>query len=85
MMGPVALDPTFFEDQLNRTVSLSELAFSDMPKTTSPMCPRAILLRHYAAAVSSLIRLASASMAKGLVSTCMPGSRWPLPTTAFSA
>ncbi len=32
-----------------------------------------------------LIRLASASSANGLVMTCMPWSRCPLPTTAFSA
>ena len=35
--------------------------------------------------IRSLIRLASASMANGLVSTCMPGSRWPWLSTAFSA
>ena len=46
---------------------------------------RAIQPRHYTAAMSSLIRLASASIAKGLVSTCMPGARWPLPRAAFSA
>ena len=40
-----------------------------------------------AAAVLSIrcTRAASASIAKGLVITCMPGSRWPLPTAAFSA
>jgi hypothetical protein len=27
----------------------------------------------------------STSSAKGLVRICMPGSRWPCPTTAFSA
>ena len=35
--------------------------------------------------INSLIFAASASMAKGLVSTCMPDSRWPLPIAAFSA
>ena len=32
-----------------------------------------------------LIRLARVSSAKGFVSTCMPGSRWPWLRTAFSA
>ena len=31
------------------------------------------------------ILAARSSMTKGLVSTAMPGSRWPLPTAAFSA
>ena len=35
--------------------------------------------------IRSLIRLAKASNAKGLVSTCMPGSRCPWLSTAFSA
>ncbi len=33
----------------------------------------------------SSTRAASASMAKGLTSTCMPGSRWPWLSTAVSA
>ncbi len=40
---------------------------------------------HQRATIRSLIRAASASIGKGLVSTCMPGSRWPCPSTAFSA
>jgi hypothetical protein len=36
-------------------------------------------------AISSLIRLAKASIANGLVSTCIRGSRCPLPIAAFSA
>jgi hypothetical protein len=32
-----------------------------------------------------LILEARVSIAKGLVSMCMPGSRWPLPSAAFSA
>lgn len=35
--------------------------------------------------IMSRTRFARASIANGLVTTCMPGSRWPLPTTAFSA
>lgn len=42
------------------------------------------VLRRYAF-ISSRIRAASVSTANGLVSTCIPGSRWPLPMTAFSA
>ncbi|SFK35871.1 hypothetical protein SAMN04488125_101385 [Methylorubrum salsuginis] len=37
------------------------------------------------ASIISLMRLASVSITNGLVMTAMPGSRWPLPTTAFSA
>jgi len=33
----------------------------------------------------SLIRIASTSISKGLVSTCMPGNKWPLPIRLFSA
>ena len=39
----------------------------------------------YGTTMSSLIRDASASITNGLVSTAMPGSRCPFPTTAFSA
>ena len=39
--------------------------------------------RHFR--IRSLMRLARASIAKGLVRTCMPGSRWPWLSTAFSA
>ena len=42
-------------------------------------------LRCYLSLVSSVIRSASACIVKGLVSTCMPGSRWPFPKAAFSA
>ncbi len=31
------------------------------------------------------MRAANCSIANGLLRTCMPGSRWPLPTAAFSA
>ncbi len=42
-------------------------------------------LTRYGPAISSLIRLASASIANGFVSTCIPGSRCPWLSTAFSA
>jgi len=58
---------------------------SNVAKTTSVLRLWPVLVRRYAAEVSSVIRLTSASITKGLVSTCMPASRWPLPTTAFSA
>ena len=37
------------------------------------------------AAMMDRIRAASLSIANGFVSTCMPGSKWPLPMAAFSA
>ena len=42
-------------------------------------------LRHQLPEIISLIRLARRSIWKGLLRTCMPGSSWPLPRTAFSA
>ena len=41
--------------------------------------------RRQGAAMSSLMREASASITNGLVRTAMPGSKCPLPTAAFSA
>ena len=35
--------------------------------------------------IKSRIFLARSSIPNGFVSTAMPGSRWPLPTAAFSA
>ena len=44
-----------------------------------PRCSRQV------GTINCLIRAPRASIVNGLVSTCIPGSRWPFPMTAFSA
>ena len=65
-------------------VSVFEAAFTGLAHSSSAAWRLTARTRH-APTIRSLMRLASASIAKGLVSTCMPGSKCPLPTAAFSA
>ena len=53
--------------------------------TVAPFSRAFTSWREHHPEIRSLIRLASVSIANGLVSTCMPGSRWPWLKTAFSA